>query len=244
MESVVLCRYGELFLKSGNRRAFERVLADNVARRARRPAGARASSRRTAGCSCGSPPRRRRRGRRPADRACSAWCRSRWRARSRPSPISRRSTAMAIDAARAAVARDRPRVLQGRSAPRRQALPHELDGHRPSRRRARPGRRPACPSTCTRPRCASASRSAPASRYVFAGKQAAPGGLPVGASGRALLLLSGGIDSPVAGWLAAKRGLALDADLLPLAALHRREVTRQGAGAGPACSRAGRRCVR
>jgi thiamine biosynthesis protein ThiI len=39
----------------------------------------------------------------------------------------------------------------------------------------------------------------------------APGGLPVGSSGRALLLLSGGIDSPVAGWLAAKRGLALDA---------------------------------
>src|SRR5262245_4171506 len=30
MESVVLCRYGELFLKSGNRRAFERVLADNA----------------------------------------------------------------------------------------------------------------------------------------------------------------------------------------------------------------------
>ena len=30
MESVILCRYGELFLKSGNRRAFVRVLADNV----------------------------------------------------------------------------------------------------------------------------------------------------------------------------------------------------------------------
>ena len=40
---------------------------------------------------------------------------------------------------------------------------------------------------------------------------AAPGGLPVGPSGSGLLLLSGGIDSPVAGWLAAKRGLALDA---------------------------------
>src|SRR5262249_22261955 len=38
-----------------------------------------------------------------------------------------------------------------------------------------------------------------------------PGGLPVGASGRANLLLSGGIDSPVAGWLAMKRGLILDA---------------------------------
>ena len=30
MNSVILCRYGELFLKSGNRKAFERVLADNV----------------------------------------------------------------------------------------------------------------------------------------------------------------------------------------------------------------------
>ena len=39
----------------------------------------------------------------------------------------------------------------------------------------------------------------------------APGGLPVGVSGRAILLLSGGIDSPVAGWLAAKRGLAQEA---------------------------------
>jgi thiamine biosynthesis protein ThiI len=47
--------------------------------------------------------------------------------------------------------------------------------------------------------------------YVFAEMRPAPGGLPVGVSGRALLLLSGGIDSPVAGWLAAKRGLALEA---------------------------------
>ncbi len=47
--------------------------------------------------------------------------------------------------------------------------------------------------------------------FVYAGRRAAPGGLPVGVSGRALLLLSGGIDSPVAGWLAAKRGLSLDA---------------------------------
>ena len=47
--------------------------------------------------------------------------------------------------------------------------------------------------------------------YVFAEVRPAPGGLPVGVSGRGVLLLSGGIDSPVAGWLAAKRGLALDA---------------------------------
>lgn len=35
------------------------------------------------------------------------------------------------------------------------------------------------------------------------------GGLPVGSSGRAALLISGGIDSPVAGWMMAKRGLEL-----------------------------------
>ncbi|HEY8926066.1 MAG TPA: tRNA uracil 4-sulfurtransferase ThiI [Polyangia bacterium] len=47
--------------------------------------------------------------------------------------------------------------------------------------------------------------------FVYGGERAAPGGLPVGVSGRGLVLLSGGIDSPVAAWLAAKRGLALDA---------------------------------
>lgn len=37
------------------------------------------------------------------------------------------------------------------------------------------------------------------------------GGLPVGTSSKAMLLLSGGIDSPVAGWYALKRGIALEA---------------------------------
>lgn len=38
-----------------------------------------------------------------------------------------------------------------------------------------------------------------------------PGGMPVGTNGRAMLLLSGGIDSPVAGYMIAKRGVVLDA---------------------------------
>jgi thiamine biosynthesis protein ThiI len=38
-----------------------------------------------------------------------------------------------------------------------------------------------------------------------------PGGLPVGVSGKVLLLLSGGIDSPVAGWMMMKRGVTLEA---------------------------------
>lgn len=42
---------------------------------------------------------------------------------------------------------------------------------------------------------------------VFADKIKAYGGLPVGISGKGILLLSGGIDSPVAGWYALKRGV-------------------------------------
>lgn len=44
---------------------------------------------------------------------------------------------------------------------------------------------------------------------IHAGDIAGPGGLPVGTSGKAALLLSGGIDSPVAGYMMAKRGLEL-----------------------------------
>jgi thiamine biosynthesis protein ThiI len=47
--------------------------------------------------------------------------------------------------------------------------------------------------------------------FVFAETRPGPGGLPVGASGRVELLLSGGIDSPVAGWLMMKRGCTLGA---------------------------------
>ena len=38
-----------------------------------------------------------------------------------------------------------------------------------------------------------------------------PGGMPVGTNGKAMLLLSGGIDSPVAGYMIAKRGVKIDA---------------------------------
>ncbi|MGI6703500.1 MAG: tRNA uracil 4-sulfurtransferase ThiI [Clostridia bacterium] len=47
--------------------------------------------------------------------------------------------------------------------------------------------------------------------YIFAGQEKGSGGLPTGTGGRGLLLLSGGIDSPVAGWMVAKRGVELEA---------------------------------
>lgn len=47
--------------------------------------------------------------------------------------------------------------------------------------------------------------------YIHSKKENGAGGLPVGTSGRAMLLLSGGIDSPVAGYMMSKRGLSLSA---------------------------------
>ncbi|MCH5583909.1 tRNA 4-thiouridine(8) synthase ThiI [Shimazuella sp. AN120528] len=47
--------------------------------------------------------------------------------------------------------------------------------------------------------------------YIYGKETAGAGGLPVGTSGKVLLLLSGGIDSPVAGYLALKRGVELHA---------------------------------
>lgn len=47
--------------------------------------------------------------------------------------------------------------------------------------------------------------------YIRAGQIKGAGGLPVGTSGRAAVLISGGIDSPVAAYLMAKRGLILNA---------------------------------
>ena len=47
--------------------------------------------------------------------------------------------------------------------------------------------------------------------YIHGNQLKGAGGMPVGSSGRAALLISGGIDSPVAGYMMAKRGLTLDA---------------------------------
>ena len=47
--------------------------------------------------------------------------------------------------------------------------------------------------------------------YLYSEIIPGPGGMPVGTNGSAMLLLSGGIDSPVAGYMIAKRGIALEA---------------------------------
>ncbi len=47
--------------------------------------------------------------------------------------------------------------------------------------------------------------------YIYSEIIAGPGGMPVGTNGKAMLLLSGGIDSPVAGYMISKRGVGLEA---------------------------------
>ena len=47
--------------------------------------------------------------------------------------------------------------------------------------------------------------------YIYSEIIPGPGGMPVGTNGHAMLLLSGGIDSPVAGYMIAKRGVGLEA---------------------------------
>ncbi len=62
--------------------------------------------------------------------------------------------------------------------------------------------------------------------YIGAGQEPGAGGMPVGSNGRGLLLLSGGIDSPVAGWMMAKRGVKIEAvyyEAFPYTSIEARE---------------------
>ena len=47
--------------------------------------------------------------------------------------------------------------------------------------------------------------------YIYSRIIPGPGGMPIGTNGSAMLLLSGGIDSPVAGYMVSKRGVELEA---------------------------------
>jgi thiamine biosynthesis protein ThiI len=210
--SVLLCRYGELFLKSGNRKRFLGMLVNNVQTALAGLAGARVEA-----------PHGRILVRVPEDAAEEAALRV-----SRVFGLVSLSLARvvapevdaigeaAVAAARACAART-PRPahapplsfrIDARRSDKSFALPSmELAREIGSRVNVATGMPVDLHTADVHVGVEVTSRGA----FVYDGTRAAPGGLPVGVSGRALLLLSGGIDSPVAGWLAAKRGLSLDA---------------------------------
>jgi thiamine biosynthesis protein ThiI len=217
MNRVFVCRYGELFLKSGNRRRFERVLADNMRAILRDLPDARVEP--THGRVLVRVPEG------ATDDAATRLSRvfglvSLSSARELPiAPLGGEGTGeadveaiavAAVDEARAAIERDRPasfKVEARRGDKRFPINSMEMARQIGARVAAATGLRVDVHTPDLRLGIQVTDRRA----FVHAGTLPAPGGLPVGASGRALLLLSGGIDSPVAGWLAAKRGLALDA---------------------------------
>jgi thiamine biosynthesis protein ThiI len=208
MEHVLLCRYGELFLKSGNRRLFERALAANIRAAVAGVPGARVEQ--THGRALVRVPAA------EADDAAARLERvfglvSFSLARQVPAAADLEAIgAAAVEEARAAIARDRPasfKIEARRSDKRFPVTSMEMARQIGARVHAETGLAVDVHEPALRLGVEVQTNAA----FVYAGTRAAPGGLPVGASGRALLVLSGGIDSPVAGWLAAKRGLALDA---------------------------------
>jgi tRNA uracil 4-sulfurtransferase len=212
METVLLCRYGELFLKSGNRQRFQNMLVSNVQAAVAGLPAARVEA-----------PHGRILVRVPDADAEEAAARvdrvfglvSISVARAVPAEVDAIGDA-AVIAARAALER-LPRApgaapptfrIDARRADKSFPVPSielsRLIG-------ARVNLATKLPVDLHNADLHIGVEVGPRGAFVYAGTRPAPGGLPVGVSGRGLLLLSGGIDSPVAGWLAAKRGLALDA---------------------------------
>jgi tRNA uracil 4-sulfurtransferase len=206
--TTILCRYGELFLKGGNRHIFLRALASNV----------RAAVRDLPEAKVSVP-----HGRvvvQVADQARAEACRRLERVFGLVS-ISPVATvpadidaicAAAVAEAQAAVERD-PNLRHSFKIE-----PHRSDKHFPLQSHEIACRAGDAVSVATgipvdvhNPALRVGIEISPQATNVFAERRPAPGGLPAGVSGRAILLLSGGIDSPVAGWLAAKRGLAQEA---------------------------------
>jgi thiamine biosynthesis protein ThiI len=207
MRSAILCRYGELFLKSGNRRRFERTLAENVARAVSDLPGIGIDmphGRIVAHADAGV-----------VDEACARLERvfglvSLSVATRVPHDIDAIGAA-AVRCARAALDAPAPpptfKVESRRSDKRFAMRSPEISAVVGARVVEATG----LPVDVHHPALTIGVEVAANTVFVYAGARAAPGGLPVGTAGRGLLLLSGGIDSPVAGWLAAKRGLAQDA---------------------------------
>jgi thiamine biosynthesis protein ThiI len=207
MSRVILCRFGELFLKSGNRRRFEGVLHKNMRRAVAGIAGARVE-----------PVHGRVFVHVPDDAAALEAAERLQRVFGLVSVSIAAVTGADLEqiTTAAVTLADRERQLcrpasfKVEARRTNKAFPHpslDIARHVGGRIIEATG----LAVDVHRPELRVGIEVATDRAFVYAGARAAPGGLPVGVSGRALLLLSGGIDSPVAGWLSAKRGLGLDA---------------------------------
>jgi thiamine biosynthesis protein ThiI len=204
-QEIVLVRWGEIFLKGQNRSWFERQLVDNARRAVAGIAGARIE--RTHGRLIAWP------GEGGARRLA--------RALERVFGISSVSPALVV-----------PRELDAITQAALERARMEIGTRQPTfkveTRRADKRWQPASPEVSRlvggavheqlglpvdvhEPELTIGIEIGLENAFIYAGATPGPGGLPVGVSGRVELMLSGGIDSPVAGWLMMKRGCQLGA---------------------------------
>jgi tRNA uracil 4-sulfurtransferase len=204
-KAIVLCRFGEIFLKGDNRPRFERTLAENARRAVEGVPEAHVTmphGRIVVEVPTGE-----------MEDACARLARVFGLVSLSPAqtvaPEMPAITAAAVATARAALLRVPARTfrVEARRSDKRFPLSSPEIGREAG---AAVADAIGLPVNLSAPELTVGIEVGTDAAYVYAETRPAPGGLPVGASGRALLLLSGGIDSPVAGWLAAKRGLALD----------------------------------
>jgi thiamine biosynthesis protein ThiI len=205
---TILCRFGELFLKGGNRGRFERALVDNV----------RASLHGLREVRVTAPHARVLVSVRDEDLddACTRVARVFGLVSISPAttvaPDMAAIGAAAVAGARAALARDPSLGRSFRVDARRSDKRFPLNSPEIGREiGGQIATATGVPVNLTDAALTVGVEIGSEAAYVYSETRPAPGGLPAGISGRGLLLLSGGIDSPVAGWLAAKRGLTMDA---------------------------------
>lgn len=204
LPDVILVRYGELALKRGNREHFERALVRNI-RRATRGLSELDVERRTGRVFLF--PRRRTASvaRRVQDVFGVKSVSLAWTTPSDPESIVETSRRLLEDA----LSRVEPgravtfRVRTSRADKRFPMSSPELDRYVATRILPGPER---VRVQLVAPELELGIDVRPERSYVFLERLPGPGGLPVGTLGRALCLLSGGIDSPVAAWLTMKRG--------------------------------------
>ena len=199
---VLLAHYQEIALKGQNRPWFIRHLARNLR-------DALAGLDVGDGAAADGPHRDRRSGRRPTSTRpaagsapSAAWPTSPWPAPRAPDVDGDHRGGAARSAAR-------PRVVPSFRVEVRRAhkqFPVSSPDARARHRQPRPGRDRLDGRPVRSRRSSSGSRSCRRRAYYYFDKEPGAGGLPVGTGGRVLVLLSGGIDSPVAAWRMIRRG--------------------------------------
>lgn len=202
---LVLVRYGELALKGGNRKPFERVLMRNIRKVVEPISPVRID--RSVGRITLWPERR---GGRVAARAADVFgvksVSPAWGAESDAEAIAALGRTLLLDALdeRAGAEPVSFRVRVKRADKRFPMRAMELERFLGERVVPGPGR---VRVQLRDPELTLGVEIRDGRSYVFLKRLPGPGGLPVGTLGRGLCLLSGGIDSPVAAWMGMKRGL-------------------------------------